>query len=161
MLALWGRGRLAPASQQSQFCELPAHVFWHIFQLLGPAQVGWSVGGVEVALALKRTARLRADRDDFRLKVDPAAVDAIIAGHRDQVRDRLAAQNHPADHPVERTAVQQLIPAFGKHPGGVIGGVAPGFYVSNPALHMIEIKHADAQFDEMETHGADYHLPGV
>src|SRR5262249_16347160 len=87
-----------------------------------------------------------------------ATADAFLVAVGPDVAQRLTAHDLPADHPIERTAVEQLIGALGHHARdmNVLGLLALLFLVGepllDPVLEILDRVRTDAQFDEMQRH---------
>src|SRR6516225_7525719 len=104
-------------SQQPKFAQLAPHVLGHVTRARCSAvEIAWRIFGVEVAPALKGTKRTRLDWNDLGPQHQPAAADTLFVDERADRNEALPAHDLAADHPVKRTAVEQLVNALGHHP---------------------------------------------
>src|SRR6185312_12636677 len=109
--------------------------------------------------ALKRPHRPRRDRDHGPVEPDLAAADPVLVHERLEAEDALAGGDLPLDDPVERTAVEDLGRAFGRHPGDVDvpRRRAAALRLRHPFLYpfaqVAKRIRADAELDEVQGHG--------
>ncbi len=157
LAAAWlGKTRLidnmAVQLQQPELRQFPPHLLREALDRRTLWQIGRRVGGFEIAPSLEGPPRCGPHRNDLRLEIDTTAGNAVLALDRHEIGDRLAAQDHSSDHPVERASVQYLVPALGKHPRCVVETVTPGLAIANPLFEFLDFGDADAEFDEIEGH---------
>ena len=74
---------------------------------------------------------------------DPAALDPVTAAHGHEICNRLAAQDHAADHPVKRATGQKLIFPTREHPGDVTKLVTAGLRFLHPLHKFVHVVDAD------------------
>jgi hypothetical protein len=109
----------------------------------------------EIAPALERPHRALHHRDHLGLHHQPAAPDTVAIPERFDRDDFFAGRDFTPDHPVKRTAREQLLAAFRYHPGDV--NMMPrqalllrGFHAfCDPALEIPDGLAADGKLDEM------------
>src|SRR6185437_1163922 len=108
--------------------------------------------------ALERRARARLDQLHFAVEHDLAAANAVLAGHRTDIEDLLAAGDLTLDHPEQRAAVGELLGALGQHARRVdalrlLAAPLPLLQLQlDPVLEVGDGVAADAELDEMERH---------
>src|SRR6516165_2531985 len=148
------------ALQETKLTQLAAQRFGHILSAgRGAIQVTRRIFALQIAPALKRPERAWLDQDWLRLEHQVAATDSISIGERPHIEDALPAHDLAADHPIERSAVAQLVGALRHHsrPVHVLAGQAafPALFdfLADPILQIPDRITADAKFDEMKGHG--------
>lgn len=117
-----------------------------------PGQIGRGIFAAQVAPALKRAARDCQYADQFTVKDQSAAPDAIIADMFLQSGDALAGQHYTLEYPVNGSTCQQ----FGFTPGPHAGDV-PGRAVTKtaalPSLKIIGTIFTDAELHQIDVFG--------
>src|SRR5439155_22733292 len=114
------------------------------------------VAGLEIAPALEGTPGPRLDQHDLGLKHQAAAADAALVDERTHGQKPLPAHHLPADYPIERAAVGELLGALRHHASGVdvLGLLAAGAatFFADPGLEILHRVAADAELDQMKGH---------
>src|ERR1041385_378378 len=82
-------------------------------------EVRRSLVGDQIAPALKGPVRAWLHQLDLAVEHDAAAADAVLVPERLNAQDALATKHLAADHPEQRTTVEQLIHPFRHHAGPV------------------------------------------
>src|SRR5690606_27748638 len=96
---------------QPQRGKLGAKRRWQLVPRAGP-EIGRSVLGLVVAPALEGPFRLPFGRHQRLVEHQAAALDAFAIGEDADVEQPLADLDVALDHPVERAAVEELVPAL-------------------------------------------------
>ncbi len=149
-------------SQQSQTCQFFAQRTRHFRHALQTAlQVCRRFIRRQIAPPLKRSARLPLCRDYLMRHHDLAAADAILARHRAQVDDLLAALDIALDDPIQRPAVNDLVLALGKHARDMMLldrksiGPLPGRILIAPFNEIFNRVTANSEFEYVQSHKLD------
>src|SRR3954452_3632305 len=106
--------------QQPQLAQLAPQVFRHLLRARCDArEVARRVLRLQVAPALEGAPEPRLDQHQFRLEHELAAADPLPVDKRTYAPQSLPAQDLAPDHPIERTAVGELVGALRHHAGTV------------------------------------------
>ena len=112
-------GKLGP-SDQAQLSQLTAHSGRQRCKPLVPApKISGRIVGIQIAPALKCTARDGANRHKLFIEEKQATARAILLVSVLKSDEALTRLNHALDDPVKRAAVEQLILALGSLEGGM------------------------------------------
>src|SRR6476619_6149878 len=149
-----------PASQESKLPELATERFRHVPGTgRGPVEVARDVLVPEIAPALERAPGSRLDQNELRLQHQMATADSALVHEWPHIEEPLPTHHLAADHPVERTAVAQLVGAFGHHPRLVhMLARKPALFtipefLADPVVEVFDRVTADAKLDEVKGHG--------
>ena len=147
-------------SQKPKLPQLPPQCFRHVpGARRGAVEVTRDVFVPEIAPALERPPGSRLDQNELRLQHQMAAADPALVHERSHVEEPLPTHHLPADHPIERAAVAQLVGALGDHPRPVhVLAREPALFailqfLADPVLELFDRVTTDAKLDEMKGHG--------
>ena len=100
-----------------------------------------------------------------RIEPEPAAPDAVGVDERLDLEQTLTRRELAFDDPIERAAVDEFLRPRGNHPRHVLrarraaAADAFGDALGDPFLEIGDRFRADAEFDQMQGHGASYRAP--
>jgi len=147
-------------SQKPKLPQLPPQCFRHVpGARRGAVEVTRDVFVPEIAPALERPPGSGLDQNELRLQHQMAAADPAPVHERSHVEEPLPTHHLPADHPIERAAVAQLVGALGDHPRPVhVLAREPALFailqfLADPVLELFDRVTTDAKLDEMKGHG--------
>lgn len=132
-------------------------MFRQISTALCFTEIGGRIFWIKVTPALKRAPRLRRRTLQLRIKKNSASLAMMISDVVDR-DNALPDTDHALDHPVQRTASQHLIHAFGPHaraahrPFRQTGALSDFHLLNLPGGKIIDMIDADAEFDDMDSH---------
>jgi hypothetical protein len=147
-------------SQKPKLPQLTPQCFRHVpGARRGAVKVTRDVFVPEIAPALERPPGSGLDQNELRLQHQMAAADPAPVHERSHVEEPLPTHHLPADHPIERAAVAQLVGALGDHPRPVhVLAREPALFailqfLADPVLELFDRVTTDAKLDEMKGHG--------
>ena len=109
-------GSRARGSHQAELAQLTAQRLGHGGGAFNHfIEIARSVLGSEITPALERAMGPRLDQYRFGVEHDPAASDPVFVAERAYRANTLPAHHLATDHPIERTAIGQLLGALGHH----------------------------------------------
>ena len=115
-------------------------------------QIAGAVLGLKVTPTLKGAPWQDFGANDLWVKNQPAAQYPVFAAPFFQCHDPLPGQNRPAEHPVKRSAIQQLIGTLGPHTGYMARDMArnppPTFRL--PTLQVLNRVRPDAKLYQID-----------
>src|SRR2546421_7325094 len=115
---------------------------------------------LEIAPALEGAERPRLHQHQLAVHHEAAAPDAILVGEWPDRQQPLAAEDLPPDHPVERASLDEFVGALRHHAGGVDVLRLLTFLLLlleallDPVVQFLDRVDADAEFEQMQGHGA-------
>ncbi|KAF1853951.1 hypothetical protein Lal_00005164 [Lupinus albus] len=145
------------SSEQTERTQFRRHIGRHFapYRADGGEILGSGLRG-QIAPALERPMRGRHRLHPAGGEVQGAIALAFLVGIGVDGENGLAHQDAALDHPIDRSAGQQLVAALGQAAGvdGDAGLAAGGYGAAVLKLRqMVEVADADGKLDQMERHG--------
>lgn len=112
--------------------------------------------GIKVTPALEGAARTGLDRHNDRVEHEVALTDALFVNIGPQLDEALTTQYFPANHPIDRTAIDQFSGALWHHASamqmfGLLAARATTL-LTDPVLKILDRIATHTELDEMQCH---------
>src|SRR3974390_2996295 len=138
---------------EAKLAQIGTHGVRHLAVIvLDYPQIGWCIGHRQISPALKGAPCLCAGRHKLRIEHDAAAGGAVILDVGPEVEHPLTDEDDALDHPIERSAVEHLVPAS-RRPHGAMAELQrlPGM-LGLPEFELLHSVDTDAELNEMDRH---------
>lgn len=159
MAAHFKRCEIRP-SDQAEFHQLAAHIFRHIFISGMRGNIARRFIGLQITPTLKRTLRLHLRHDKLGTQHDIAPLDPSPIRELFNIENLLPHLDHALDHPIEGSAVKNLLLARRRHAGRMddpfrISGGAYLFQSEiDTRLQILDAVDSNTKFHDVQGHGS-------